>query len=178
MKKIVLTGGSCSGKTTTINRLREMGYQTVSEAAIEIMEANPQLRSVSQYAFQELVVARQIAREAALAADADEYIFLDRGLIDSLAYCQLHNTPQPPGLHEASLSRHYHAVFALQTLSNFDQRTGTGRTSTEAVSHRTYQLLVEAYHSYGYTVIPVPELPVDERVSLILDSLYTMRKKT
>ena len=171
MKKIVLTGGPYSGKSTTIKALARMGYQTVPETAIDIIQANPGLRAVDQFAFQKLVVAAQIEQEAAITSNGNQPVFLDRGLIDSAAYCILRGIDQPPGLDEACRATDYHAIFALETLNNFNQRAETGRTSSKEISHRAYSLLIEAYEQYGYTVTTVPERPFKERIALILQAL-------
>lgn len=175
MRKVVLTGGAGAGKTTTINRLRQMGYATVPESAIEVMEAYPELKSGEPYAFQKQVVDTQIANEAAISAmgmeEESRFIFLDRGIIDSKAYCTLRNTPEPPGLDAACRSSDYYAVFALETLNNFTERPETGRTSNQAMSRQTYDLLLEAYAHYGYTVISIPDQPVEVRIKLILHHL-------
>lgn len=176
MKKVVLTGGAGSGKTTTINRFQQLGYLTVPETAIDVMDATPTLRSVDQFAFQQKVVDLQIEREAAIPADESQdidsqYVFLDRSVIDSMAYCLLRDTPQPPGLDAACQATDYHAVFALETLNNFPDRPETGRTSTQAMSRQTYDLLFEAYSRYEYTVISIPDQPVEERIQLVLSHL-------
>jgi len=171
MRKNVLTGGPYSGKTKTIAALEQLGYRTIPETAIEIIQANPGLRAVNQSAFQKLVISAQIEREATIEPNGNRPIFLDRGLIDSIAYCTLRGISQPAGLHDACKATDYHAIFALETLSNYDQRAETGRTSSEEVSHRTYTLLVQAYERYGYTVTTVPERPIEERIEFILQVL-------
>lgn len=171
MKKVVLTGGAGSGKTTAINRLEQMGYATVSEAAIQVMESHPRLKLDDPYAFQKRVVDTQIATEAAIPTNNGQFIFLDRSIIDSMAYCTLRDIPQPPELDAACQATTYLAVFALETLNNFPNRPETGRTSTQAMSRQTYDLLLEAYARYGYTVISLPNHSVEERIELILNHL-------
>lgn len=154
-----------------INRLQILGYPTVPETAIEIIQANPELRAIDQFAFQTLVVNKQIEREEAIQSNGKQFIFLDRSLIDSLAYCTLRHIPHPPGLDEACHATDYHAIFVLETLSNFDPRADTGRTSTAETSRQTYDLLLQAYKTYGYAVTHVPDWPVEKRIEFILSTL-------
>ena len=45
MGKIVITGGPSAGKTTTIDCLKELGFETVSESALRVIRQQAQLEN-------------------------------------------------------------------------------------------------------------------------------------
>src|SRR5215218_10505139 len=86
----VITGGPSSGKTTTVNILRDRGFATTIEHArhyidtqrvtgrtVEDIRANQQL-------FQRGIIDMQVEQERSL--DQEALVFLDRALPDGLAY--------------------------------------------------------------------------------------------
>lgn len=86
----VITGGPSTGKTTTINMLAELGYETTIEHArhyIDTMRIKGQtveeLRS-NKREFQLGVLDMQIEQEASI--NPKDLVFLDRAIPDALAY--------------------------------------------------------------------------------------------
>ena len=84
MKKIVLTGGPCCGKTTLANELKKKGFCVVDESAREFISRN---RTVNTEERQKEIFLRQLEKEN---LSRDELVILDRCLIDSLAYCKVY----------------------------------------------------------------------------------------
>ncbi|HIH24180.1 TPA: ATP-binding protein [Candidatus Woesearchaeota archaeon] len=87
----ILTGGPCSGKTTTAGELARMGYDTVPESARDVIaeeqgKEQPVLPWTDLLGFQHKVFAKQMDLEA--RANGKPTI-LDRSVIDNLAYCEL-----------------------------------------------------------------------------------------
>lgn len=177
-QRIVLTGGPCSGKTTLIEALAHRGFWVVPEAAIQVIEVLQ--REMGHEPFQRwrreqatesqtLICERQIQLEAAAGDRDGGVVFLDRGLVDGLAYCEFHRTP-PPALLRGGLplEGRYSRVFVLDTLANFRARAGTGRRSSDADSRAISVILERLYRQHGYAVTRVPELPVPERIERVL----------
>ena len=86
----VITGGPGSGKTTTVNLLKERGYKTTIEHARHYIDTQritgksvEEIRN-NQKEFQQGVLAMQIAQEQELSLT--ETVFLDRAIPDALAY--------------------------------------------------------------------------------------------
>lgn len=100
VKKIVLTGGPGSGKTTVlenlVNNYKDKGYKVivVPETATEIITSGitPVDGVVSLLDFQEIVLMSQLSKEAVInrtldfMQEEDVIIFYDRGTLDGLAY--------------------------------------------------------------------------------------------
>lgn len=100
VKKIVLTGGPGSGKTTVldelVNNYKNKGYKVivVPETATEIITSgiSPVDGTVSMLDFQELVLLSQLSKEKIVnrtllfTQEENIIIFYDRGTLDGLAY--------------------------------------------------------------------------------------------
>jgi predicted ATPase len=174
---VAITGGPGSGKTSVINHLGSLGYPTVPEGGIQIIkELNRELgvqgqvewRQGHRAEFQQRVLERMIALEAACTAPEGSLVFCDRGLPDVLAYSELFGIEVEPGLRSLLDGERYLRVFILDTLADFPARAATGRTSDHERSVRLNALLFKAYRSFGYSPVRVPELSIEARAQLVL----------
>lgn len=177
--RVVVTGGPGSGKTTLVEALGRRGFATVPEAAIQVIEdlnaehgveGQKVWRKANRLAFQERVLARQIALEE--AAGDPPVLFLDRGRLDGVAYCRYFQAPLPPGYRERARSGRYDRVLVLQTLAGFEPRADSGRTSGREDSVALGRVIAAVYREAGHAVADVPELlDVEARLSFVLDLL-------
>jgi predicted ATPase len=165
----VITGGPSSGKTTTVNLLKDRGYKTTIEHARHYIDTQKitgktveEIRA-NQIVFQRGVLDMQIAQEKELSPD--ETVFLDRAAPDALAYYHFLNLPKDAMLYEALHAYLYKKVYVLDPLPLVQDYA---RTEDGAAQHAIHQLLIEAYESLGYPVIHVPILPPEDRVDFIL----------
>jgi predicted ATPase len=177
---VAITGGPGSGKTSLVNHLDSLGYPTVPEAGIQIIdELNRELgvqgqvewRKGHRAEFQRRVVERMASLEAACTAAEGSLVLCDRGLPDVLAYSELFGIELEPDLRSLVDRQRYLQVFILDTLTDFPARSTTGRTSDRERSVRLNALLFKAYRSCGYSPIRVPELSIEERAQLVLSEL-------
>ena len=177
---IVVTGGPGSGKTTLVEEMAKLGYATAPEAAIQVIaELNERLgvdeqkvwRREHRTEFQLSILRRQVEIEERLLEEAPEVAFLDRGRLDGLAYCRFFGEPVPEELARLAPQGRYDRVLLLDTLSRFEDRAATGRTSDRAQSIALQGALAEVYREAGFEPLTVPELPVPERVRFVLDAL-------
>ena len=98
IKKIVLTGGPCSGKTTFTSRAQqvftERGYRVIidNESATDLITGGISPASLGMYEFQKYCVALQLKKEELCYQAAKEIegnkvlIIIDRGIFDDMAY--------------------------------------------------------------------------------------------
>ena len=173
-----ITGGSFSGKTTTIEFLRDMGHSVLPESAIWIIDSLNDLygvekqiswRTKNMREFQRLVaIADRLRLQIALGRGKNASIFWDRGVQDGLAYCKIRKVKPPLELVALSKEVYYKKVFVLDTLTKFDMRRGTGRQSNRKLSVEIGAMLVQVYQKYADEVIVVPEMPVRKRIDFIL----------
>ena len=94
----VITGGPSSGKTTTVNLLKERGYITTMEHARHYLDTQrlkgKTIEEVkkNQRKFQLGVLEMQIEQENQISPDV--LVFLDRAIPDTLAYYRFLNLPE------------------------------------------------------------------------------------
>lgn len=98
IKRIVFTGGPCSGKTTFTSRAQtvfaERGYRVIidHESATDLISGGISPATIGMYEFQKYVIALQLKKEELCYKAAQEMagdkvlIFIDRGILDDEAY--------------------------------------------------------------------------------------------
>ena len=135
IKKIVLTGGPCAGKTTALIKIKEhlenKGYNVilVNESATELINSGVKPfgeNAIENYEFQKIILNYQLQKEnffenIKFQNNQDTIIVYDRGTIDNKAY--LNNDKfnlllNETGLNEISLLEHYDLIIHLVTAAN------------------------------------------------------------
>ena len=168
----VITGGPGSGKTTTINLLREKGYKTTIEHARHYIDTQrisgksvDEIRK-NQLEFQRGVLAMQIEQEAYLSAD--EIVFLDRALPDALAYYRFLNLPVDEKLENVLKEVSYKKIFILDFLPLVNDYA---RIEDEEAQKKIHLLITGVYESLPFPVVHVPVLVPEKRAEFILKNL-------
>ncbi len=166
----VLTGGPSSGKTTLLNELGKLGYYTVPEAARRIIDDNiangissGELRKDAA-AFQKQVLELKLKTER--KTPKSRIVFFDRGVPDSMAYYEFLNLDMH-GLKKLAKDR-YRRVFFLEQLP---YKKDYARTESKKMASNISRLLFRAYKNLGYSIVSLPAVPVEERLSLVLANL-------
>lgn len=98
IKRIVLTGGPCAGKTTVLAKieqdLTEKGYKVfvIAESATELIKSGIRPQDIGLYEFQKQLLIYQLQKEMLYERVANTFkhdkivIIYDRGLLDNKAY--------------------------------------------------------------------------------------------
>ncbi len=168
----VITGGPSSGKTTTVNLLKNRGYITTFEHARHYLDTQRLMgRTIEdvrkqQREFQLGVLDMQIEQENQISPDV--LVFLDRAIPDALAYYRFLNLPEDEKLTAALLTVSYKKIFILDCLPIMKDYA---RTEDAAAQQKIHALLIEVYESLGFPIIQVPVLKPEERVDFILNNL-------
>ena len=142
----VLTGGPCTGKTTMVNMLSNVGYKTTIEHArhyIDTQKASG--RSVKEITekkrqFQLGVLNMQLEEEQSL--NPNEIVFLDRAIPDALAYYRFLGIPPEQALLDAMDFFCYKKIFILDRLPLINDYA---RREDEADQIRIHNLIIEVY---------------------------------
>lgn len=168
----VITGGPSSGKTTTVNILRERGYITTMEHARHFLDTQrlkgrtiEEVRK-NQREFQLGVLNMQIQQEKEIAPHVQ--VFLDRAIPDALAYYRFLNLPLDDKLLEALRTVSYKKIFIMDYLP---LKNDYARLENAEGQKKIHQLITEVYESLPFPVIHVPVLPAEERVDFILKNI-------
>ncbi|MCX6735568.1 MAG: ATP-binding protein [Candidatus Parcubacteria bacterium] len=171
MKRYVLTGGPCAGKTTVINILAERGYAVLDETARvviekEVAKGSDVLPWKNAKKFQETVAWKQLWKE--VFAPRNSVLFLDRGIIDGYGYSIMEKVPVPKVISWFGKNR-YDTVFLLDPLPFYE--LDESRMEDQNFAYAVHEEIRKAYVHFGYEVISVPILPPEERTDFVLRNL-------
>lgn len=167
----VLTGGPGAGKTCLLKELESRGYRCRDEVAREIIRE--QVASggnavpwgnVPKYT--ELMLQRSVEDYICAELSGGMYIF-DRGIPDTFAYARLTGWSfEPEVLEQAKLYGYNRTVFLLPPWEEIYRQDGERKQDyREAVD--TYEEIRCLYGQWGYHIVLVPKLSVQERADYV-----------
>lgn len=173
LKRIVITGGPGTGKTSIINELIQRNLTCLEEVSRQVtMEAQKkgidQLFLTEPLLFSDLLLKGRIEQYHSVKNSAMGTFFFDRGIPDIVAYMDYLGTEYPDRFVKACKEYIYDCVFILapwqeiyvsdnERYENFDQAL------------QIHDHLVESYTTYGYKLHNVPFGSVNSRTEFILD---------
>jgi len=163
----VLTGGPGGGKSTLVEAFAALGYATTAEAGRALVRSRG--GRGDPLAFAEAIFAWE--RESyAWALDQDGVVVFDRGMPDVAAAFAQAGAAVPAEVEAAIARCRYGTAFAAppwrEIYVNDAERDQPWEEAVE-----TYELMVETYARYGYDLVELPRVPVDERVAFVLERL-------
>ena len=168
----VITGGPSSGKTTTVNILKDRGYITTVEHARHYIDTQrlkgrtvEEVRK-NQIEFQTGVLEMQLEQEREISPDVQ--VFLDRAIPDALAYYRFLDLPVDKKLLDALAHVYYKKIFILDYLPLVNDYA---RNEDLSAQKRIHQLIVEVYESLPFPIVKVPVMNPEIRVDFILKHL-------
>jgi len=173
-EKIALTGAPGSGKSSILKELEMIwGENIIAEAAediIKYLQSHGNPRPWELQNFQDYILCLQYRREGQMEA-LNERVFIDRGILDGLAYCQRSCREPSPIMNKAikeTLGR-YKRVFLIE-LGNDCQRNNVRREDLQEALE-LQELQFRNYTEAGYKVERIPYLNIRERARMIVESL-------
>lgn len=174
-KKIVITGGPSTGKTSIIDTIAEKGFFCFEEISREItLEARkqgiPQLFVSDPLLFSERIMEGRIKQYQEAEKTAQPFVFLDRGIPDVLAYMDCFGQPYEKKFITATTSFVYDQVFLLPPWQEI-HASDNERYENFEEALRIHTFLEKTYRHYGYNIITVPKDTVDHRVNFILNHI-------
>lgn len=172
---IVIIGGPGTGKTTIIDGLMEKGYCCYPEISREVtMEAKKQgieqLFLEKPLLFSELLLEGRKKQYQNALNEPHDFVFLDRGIPDVLAYMHYIGDSYPSFFDAACREHQYTKIFILPPWEEI-YISDDERYENYEQAKLIFEHLTETYQNYGYELIKVPKASVEERIGFILDSL-------
>lgn len=174
-KKIVITGGPGTGKSSIINELKRRGMLCFEEISRQItLEARK--NGIEQLFLTQPLLFSQLLLDGRTKQfeDADKYdshiVFFDRGLPDVLAYMDYFGTPYPDSFVNTCKNNIYDVVFVVSPWEAI-YKHDSERYETFEQSKIIYDHLLKTYKKFKYQLIPIPFDTVENRVDYILNSL-------
>jgi predicted ATPase len=174
-KRIVITGGPGSGKTTLINHIERLGYSTMEEVSREIIneareEGIDQLFLTDPMLFsQKLLESRLLQFEKAKELDTD-YVFYDRATPDITAYMDFIGSLYSAEFEKPCYTHLYDCVFLLPPWELIYTKDNE-RYETFTQAKKIYKSLCDGYKKYGYTIVEVPQASIEQRSDFIFNYL-------
>lgn len=190
--KIVLTGGPCAGKTTTISRIEEhlveRGYHVLvlNECATEIIKGGIRPfgeNAISVYDFQNEILNLQVYKEkryndivAKMPTDTKCILLSDRGVIDNKAYLgeELFNKLlKQNNVLEKDMMNQYDLVIHMMTVASdiknrYSNSNNTARFEDADEAVDLDRRTSEAWGKHpNLKVVPVTEV-LEEKIDMVL----------
>lgn len=174
-KKIVITGGPGTGKSSIINELKNRGHICFDEISRQVtLEARK--KGIEQLFLTEPLLFSELLLKGRLKQfyDADQYegstIFLDRGLPDVLAYMDYYDTNYPIEFVNTCQNNRYDKVFVLAPWQEIFVSDSVRYENFEQ-AELIHRHLLNSYHNFDYQLLDVPFESIEKRTDFILDAL-------
>ena len=174
-KKIVITGGPGTGKSSIINELKKRQYICFDEISRQVtLEARK--KGIEQLFLTEPLLFSELLLKGRLKQfyDADDYqpeaVFLDRGLPDVVAYMDYFDTTYPIDFIETCQYNRYDHVFVLAPWQDIFVSDSERYESFEQ-AELIHRHLMNSYRTFNYHLVDVPFTSIEKRTDFILDAL-------
>jgi len=174
-KKIVITGGPGTGKSTVINKLFELNYSCMPEISREItLEAQKngtvQLFLKEPLLFSQLLLDGRVQQYKDADIKKSSIVFFDRGIPDVHGYMNYLGVDYPDYYKKMSIQYEYTQIFMMPPWQKIyisdNERYESFEQALAIFNH-----LEKTYKELNYNVIEVPTGTVSDRVDFILESL-------
>ena len=171
-KRIVITGGPGTGKTSIINELIGRNYKCLEEISRQVtLEAQqngiPQLFLSDPLEFSNRLMNGRI-QQFKQAAESEYLTFMDRGIPDILAYMDYANQDYPEHYVAACKDHVYDHVFILAPWQEIYE-SDNERYESFGQALEIHDHLLATYNRFNYQLNDVPFGSVKARTDFILD---------
>ncbi|RAJ17062.1 AAA family ATPase [Olleya aquimaris] len=172
-KKIVITGGPSTGKSAIINELTKRGYTCYEEISRQVtLEAREkgieQLFLTDPLLFSKLLLEGREQQYFEAQHSDSEFVFLDRGIPDVVAYMDYVNEDYPENFTESCALNTYDYVFILAPWQEI-YKSDVVRYESFEQAKLIHQHLLNTYKKYDYNLQDVPFGSIETRAQHILD---------
>ena len=177
-KKIVITGGPGTGKSSIINELIKRGYVCFEEISRQVTlkareEGVEQLFLTKPLLFSELLLKGREKQFNEANAHKSEIIFLDRGIPDVIAYMDYIGDDYPEDFINSCKDNTYDIVFILAPWQEiFSSDSERYENFEQAV--QIHHALLNTYKTYNYNLLDVPFDSIEKRTDYIINVINEM----
>jgi predicted ATPase len=178
-KRIVITGGPGTGKSSIINELIKRGFTCHVEISRDII-LEAQKQGIEQlfltnplYFSERLLEGRKQQYLDALENKANP-IFFDRGIPDIVAYMDFKEEGYSPFFIDACKNYRYDYVFILKPWKEI-YKVDNERYEDFNQATQIYQHLLRTYQKYEYKLLDVPFDTISNRTDYIINTLKNLQ---
>ena len=175
-KKIVITGGPGTGKSTVIIELEKQGYQCMHEISREVTlmarkNGIEQLFLKDPMLFSKMLLEGRVNQFKKASNLKNNIVFFDRGIPDVFAYMNYLGVEYPSiFIDQCNNNQYYNTIFLMPPWKDI-YITDNERYESFEQSLAIYNHLKSAYKGLGYTIIEVPFGTAQERADFILKKI-------
>jgi len=174
-KKIVVTGGPGTGKSTVINELANRNYTCMLEISREVT-LNARKNGVEQLfltkplLFSELLIEGRVNQYIEAEKNNNEIVFFDRGIPDVHAYMNYISIDYPNSYITKSNLYRYDYVFLMSPWEEI-YISDNERYENFEQSLAIHNHLERTYKDLNYNIIEVPFGSISDRANFILETI-------
>lgn len=177
-KKIVITGGPGTGKSSIILEFLKRGYTCLEEISREVTlkareDGVDQLFLKNPLLFSELLLKGRKQQYDDAENHNSELVFIDRGLPDVLAYMDFIGDKYPKEFIATCKTNVYDYVFILSPWQEIFKSDNERYENFEQAVNIHHHLL-DTYKKYEYNLLDVPFDTVEKRADYILKIIKSM----
>jgi len=181
-KRIVITGGPGTGKTSIINDLKKNDFYCFDEIIRALTLAATKDRNPSEHIsnpidfvddpkqFNTNLINGRVSHFKDAKTLTQEICFFDRGIPDVLAYMEFFNQSYDTFFTDACSKHTYDHVFLLPPWKAI-YKSDNERFESFEQAQQIHEHLVKVYKTFGYTIIEVPFGTIEERSAFILNNI-------
>lgn len=174
-RRIVITGGPGTGKSSIIEELKQRGHICFEEISRQVtLEARKngieQLFLTQPLLFSQLLLEGRSKQFIEADKHDNTTVFMDRGIPDVLAYMDFFGSEYPDNFINVCQNNTYDVVFILSPWQEIFQCDSV-RYETFEQSELIHERLLKTYEQFNYHLIDIPFDTVEKRVDFIIDSL-------
>jgi predicted ATPase len=182
MRKIIISGGPHTGKSTLLKALKDKFPEAyfVSEPAESLLtrELIKQARNqdytpvapwINYAKFGPAVTQESIALESKIPSNS-KIVFQDRSLIDTIGYCRLNHFDKfIIEVQKLITKANYNLAFFCDPVGEYESNDIRRESFDEA--KKTHEVLLKAYMESGISLIRLPPVSVRRRVQIVQKNL-------
>lgn len=174
-KKIVITGGPGTGKSTVIKELSKRNFECMQEISRTITLnarkiGTDQLFLTKPLLFSELLLEGRVNQYIEAEKKNSELVFFDRGIPDVIAYMNYIGIDYPSIYFSSSKMYRYNYIFLMPPWGEIYISDNERYENFEQVS-AIHNHLERIYRELNYPIIEVPTGTIEERTDFILSCI-------
>jgi len=171
---IILTGAMGAGKSTVLNKLKELNFNCVDEPARQILEEQRLINGagvpeVDPELFAELMLSRTVFQYKLYKGKSD-IVFFDRGMPDFIGYADLLSVDKEVFGNASKVFRFNKNVFMFNGREEI-YTTDEERKMNFNQADKFGKYVRNIYEEYEYIIHDVPFADIDTRIKFILNKI-------